>query len=313
MARALPKEWDVDLTFAINGAEGIDAIEAGKADILFLDLNMPVMDGYEVLETIRKQDLQTMAIVVSGDIQPHAQERVMNLGALDFVKKPVSKEKITEIFSRYGISVKEGSNKEREFEFDINIRDSYQEIANVAMGQAADLLARLLDVFVVLPIPNVNILEPSELQMALESTTDTDSISAICQGYIGSKIAGEALLIFNDSDFSDIAKLMKYEGTVDKSVELELLMDMANILIGACLKGVADQLNVNFSQGHPIILGQHCKVSDLIKVNTSRWKKTLTIEISYTIENYDISCDLLLLFTEDSIETLKERASLFFE
>ena len=37
-------------------------------------------------------------------------------------------------------------------------RDCYQEITNVAMGQAADRLARLLDVYVVLPIPNVNVI-----------------------------------------------------------------------------------------------------------------------------------------------------------
>ena len=42
------------------------------------------------------------------------------------------------------------------------LRDVYQEVTNVAMGQAADSLARLLDVFVVLPIPNVNILEAGE-------------------------------------------------------------------------------------------------------------------------------------------------------
>lgn len=58
MARTLPKEWDVDITFANNGAEGIDAIRAGKGEVVFLDLNMPVMDGYEVLETIQKRICQ---------------------------------------------------------------------------------------------------------------------------------------------------------------------------------------------------------------------------------------------------------------
>jgi len=58
MARALPKGWDVDVSFAGNGAEALDAIKAGKADILFLDLNMPVMDGYEALAAIRSQDLR---------------------------------------------------------------------------------------------------------------------------------------------------------------------------------------------------------------------------------------------------------------
>jgi len=58
-----------------------------------------------------------------------------------------------------------------------------------------------------------------------------------------------------------------------------------------------------------MVLGQHVQVGDLIKTNETRWKQTLAIEITYEIENYDITCDLLLLFTEDSIDNLNRRLS----
>ncbi len=80
--RALPSGWDVDLTFCENGREAVAAIEAGKGDILLLDLTMPVMDGFEVLTYIRKNDLPTLPIVISGDIQPESHKRVMALGAV---------------------------------------------------------------------------------------------------------------------------------------------------------------------------------------------------------------------------------------
>ncbi len=193
------------------------------------------------------------------------------------------------------------------------LRDVYQEVTNVAMGQAADSLARLLDVFVVLPIPNVNILEAGELQMALQSASDNESVSAVCQGFIGKGVAGEALLIFNDSSFHDIAKLMKYEGEIDDAVQLELEMDIASILIGAFLNGLAEQLDMSFSQGHPVVLGQHCDISDLISANSTRWNKVLTLEINYTIKDHNINCDLLLLFSDDSIDRLNEIASYLLE
>ena len=34
-------------------------------------------------------------------------------------------------------------------------------------------------------------------------------------------------------------------------------MDVSNILIGACLNGLSEQLNVAFSHTHPVLLGQH--------------------------------------------------------
>ncbi|GLX77261.1 transcriptional regulator [Thalassotalea insulae] len=339
VAKSLPEGWDVDISFATNGVEAIELIKAGKGDVLLLDLNMPEMDGYQVLEEIVKQDLPTMVIVISGDIQPEAHQRVTGMGALDFIKKPVNKDKLTEILRIYGIFAPEdevimpvfntaieekialepltapiapaeevNQNKSEVPELLApDLRDCYQEIANVAMGQAGDLLARLLNVFVVLPIPNVNLIEVSELSMALSDVEEHESTSGICQGFIGAGISGEALLILNDSSFNDIANLMNYQLEVDERAELELLMDMANVLIGACLKGVSEQLDMTFSQGHPVVLGQHRKISELIASNSKKWKRTLAIEISYSIENYPIKCDLLLLFTEDSMKTLNNK------
>ena len=312
MARALPEGWDAEVTFAKDGSEGLAALKAGKGDIMFLDLNMPVMDGYQLLEALQSTDLNPMIIVVSGDIQPEAHKRVIDLGAKEFIKKPIDKETVAELLDKYDLEIQH-SGRLRAAEIEVDVRDGCQEIANVAMGRAADLLARLLDVFVVMPIPNVNMIETTELRMALNQIGEGEAVSAVCQGFIGAGIAGEALLMFNESSFTDIASLMKFQGDIDETVELELLMDVASILIGACLKGIADQLDINFSQGHPIVLGHHVHVGDLIKRNADRWRKTLAIEMSYRFENQDINCDLLLLFTEDSMESLNTFVSYLSE
>lgn len=309
MARSLPDNWDVDITFARDGFEGLRAINNTRAEIMFLDLNMPEMDGYEVLRAIREMDLPTMVIVVSGDIQPEAYQRVVKLGALDFIKKPVESGQIEELLKKYGIPVARKAEA-TQIDIEVDIIDGCKEVANVAMGRAADLLARLLKVFVILPVPNVSMLEASELRMALSQISDTnDSISALCQGFVGPGIAGEALLIFNETSFTDIAELMHCKGDINEAMQMELLMDISNILIGACLKGVADQLDVTFSQSHPVILGRHVKMKDVFQQEGKQWQKTLAIEIPYKIENRKINCDLLLLFTEDSIKALSDRIS----
>ncbi|MDX1334805.1 MAG: response regulator [Gammaproteobacteria bacterium] len=307
MARALPAGWDVDVSFAENGAEGLEVIRSGKGEIVFLDLNMPVMDGYEVLQTIRSEDLPAMVIVVSGDIQPEAHERVTKLGAMAFVKKPVDAEELGTVLRQFGIELEVAAEPVvKQVDFGVNQFDCYQEVANVAMGQAVDQLARLLKTFVHMPIPKVSSIERGDLRMALEQVDDDDTVSAVCQGFIGSNIAGEALLIFNETSYTDLAELMHYEGDLDESRQLELLMDMACVLIGAFLNGMSEQLDVGFSQGHPVVLGQHVKVRELLGESASNWTTALSIEMGYTIEGRNIQCDLLLLFTEDSTRRLNE-------
>ncbi|MGY6036748.1 response regulator [Aeromonas sp. AE23HZ002T15] len=319
LARALPTPWQITLHQAANGLEGVEQILMGHGDLVFLDLTMPEMDGYGVLETLKREGLRNKVIVVSGDIQPEAHARVMALGALDFIKKPAAPEMLRELLERHGLwqadtaptpaVVTSTANPHAiaPIQFTPELRDVYQELANVAMGQAANLLAQLLDAFVVLPIPNVNVLEVSELHMALSAAAESDTLSAVCQGFIGAGIAGEALILFHDASFQDLARLMNHQGALDHGAELELLMDTANVLIGAFLRGYANQLDTPFSQGHPVVLGQHRPIQDLIQTNQSRWRRTLAIEINYRIQGYAVQCDLLLLFTEDSIATMNHK------
>jgi chemotaxis protein CheY-P-specific phosphatase CheC len=325
MARSLPADWQEKISFAGHGQEAMEVLKRQPIDLLFLDLNMPILDGYEVLHAIKEQGIPVKVVVVSGDVQPEAHERVMSYGALDFIRKPVSAEKLSEVLQHFTAAHTEQDSQKvleralnanmlsNNFALDPILRDVFQELTNVAMGQAGDLLARLLKVFVKLPIPNVNVIEVSELHMAIASVEQKETTSAVCQGFIGGGVSGEALLILNDSSFVDIAKLMKYEGRINAKTELELLMDIGNILIGSVLKGLAEQIDMSFSQGHPVVLGQHAPVSEMIKANAGRWKRTLAIEISYGIENYNINCDLLLLFTEDSIKTLNYKVQFLLE
>jgi two-component system, chemotaxis family, chemotaxis protein CheY len=104
MIRALPKSMDAEISQAANGEEALEIIKQGKAEITFLDLTMPVMDGFTALEHIQKEDLPTFVIVVSGDIQPESEARVKKLGAMEFVKKPVSTEKIEEVMKMFGFA-----------------------------------------------------------------------------------------------------------------------------------------------------------------------------------------------------------------
>jgi chemotaxis protein CheY-P-specific phosphatase CheC/ActR/RegA family two-component response regulator len=320
MARSIPDGWDVDISFAEHGEQALELIKEGKGDVLFLDLNMPVMDGYETMQAIREQDLPTLVIVVSGDVQAEARNRMVTMGALDFIRKPIDNEKLTTILSQYGVYTGEPESTQRAAEASPVATgsivpnktedriDAYRELVNVAMGRAGESLAELFGEFIELPIPNVNILETNELHMAIAEVQRNTQLSAVSKGFISAGISGEALVLFNDSNFSSMVELLGYDAEeVTEQLELEALMDVSNILIGACLNALSEQLNVKFSHNHPIILGRHCDLDALLKTSISRWSKVMAIEIGYSIKKHDIQFDLLLLIPNNAMENVYTR------
>lgn len=83
---------------AENGAVALEIFKKESPRVVFLDLTMPVMDGYEALVEIMKIDSDAQVIVVSADIQPKAKEKVLNSGAKNMCPKPINDEKMQNIF-----------------------------------------------------------------------------------------------------------------------------------------------------------------------------------------------------------------------
>ena len=98
--KSIPESIKEDATIleASNGLEALELYKANRVDVMFLDLTMPVMSGYEALEEIMKFDSNATIVVISADIQPQAVERTKTLGAKDFVSKPIDETKMKMIF-----------------------------------------------------------------------------------------------------------------------------------------------------------------------------------------------------------------------
>ncbi|MEL7471925.1 MAG: diguanylate cyclase [Planctomycetota bacterium] len=80
----------LELCFASTGSAGIDSARDRSPAIILLDLDMPGMDGFEVLRFL-KDSAQTMdvpVIVLSGLQSPHDKVAAFDLGAIDYITKP---------------------------------------------------------------------------------------------------------------------------------------------------------------------------------------------------------------------------------
>ncbi len=76
---------------AANGEEALVQMQEEKPDLVFLDILMPVMDGFQVLEAARKQEewADVRIVVLSALDSNRDIVRAFNLGANDFITKPI--------------------------------------------------------------------------------------------------------------------------------------------------------------------------------------------------------------------------------
>ena len=101
--RSLPESWHDNLQTATNGVEALTILRASNIDILFLDLTMPGIDGVGVLQGIQKLNIECSVFVISADIQPEMQSKVLALGAKAFLQKPIKAERLTQELQQHGL------------------------------------------------------------------------------------------------------------------------------------------------------------------------------------------------------------------
>jgi two-component system, chemotaxis family, chemotaxis protein CheY len=94
----LRAEGGLDFTHAASGLEAIEELSLRGADLMVLDLNMPDIGGYEVIEFVRAQDrlrlLPILVLTTRGDESSRA--RALELGASLFMTKPFAPEAIVD-------------------------------------------------------------------------------------------------------------------------------------------------------------------------------------------------------------------------
>ncbi len=74
---------------ASNGHEGIEICDKEKQDLVITDLNLPGMDGIEIMHSVKRLSPETEVILVTGDGEYDTAIQALREGALDYLKKPV--------------------------------------------------------------------------------------------------------------------------------------------------------------------------------------------------------------------------------
>ena len=88
VADGMLQNWNAKVDVAENGVFAIEKMKQNKYDIVLMDIQMPVMDGYTATQEIRKFDTITPIIALTASISIDIQEKASHVGMNGFVTKP---------------------------------------------------------------------------------------------------------------------------------------------------------------------------------------------------------------------------------
>lgn len=95
---------------ASSGQEALDAFEPGKYQCIFLDIQMPEMDGYEVCKRMREEEggnSHTTIIALTANAMPEDRQICLDAGMDDYIPKPIHGDTLENMLAKHFGAAKE--------------------------------------------------------------------------------------------------------------------------------------------------------------------------------------------------------------
>lgn len=85
---------------AVNGKEAIEYLSANRVDVVFTDINMPIVDGLELMKYLSAEHPETIVVVISGYNDFEYAQKAIRFGVKEYLLKPIVKEELAAILKR---------------------------------------------------------------------------------------------------------------------------------------------------------------------------------------------------------------------
>jgi len=191
-------------------------------------------------------------------------------------------------------------------------KEILQEVMNIAFGKASADLADIIDIYVALSVPNILIMPASKVKNYIENEVkDYGIIDIVKQQYWG-EFKGIAFLIFSSGAGKKLISLfqknenLSFDSEPIDAMEKETLVEVGNILIGACVGKLAELLGDILTYSPPVAMIEQ-KPADSISKNTFDLNCTaIILKTVFRFENEDVCGNLFLTTSNKSIHWLKK-------
>ena len=174
-------------------------------------------------------------------------------------------------------------------------RDALQELMNISMGQAANSLAHLIETKIGISIPNITAVTPEQLSEMVRHNQEPHSPR---QSFMGD-IHGEVMSILSQSGLAEVAELMEYEQPLSDADIKETILELCNILAGACLSGLSEQLELTTNLQMPTLFQP-----EKHDFNQLGWQHSLVMEVKFDIQISSFTMRVVFCLDDASLHKL---------
>ena len=210
----------------------------------------------------------------------------------------------------------EGQNKDS---LSLNEIDILQEIINITFGWAAANLGEILNIYVILSVPEIKLLPIHTLPEYLaEQVMGLESLSVVEQSFLG-RFMGYAYLVFPSGAEREMLAMMNQgdentsESSSQSSLESETLLEIGNILIGACVGKVAELLHDVVTYSPPRV---HLHKSSNKAISSHLFEPgntAILMKTVFSFEERDVNGFMFLITNDGSLNWLKTALNAFVE
>jgi chemotaxis protein CheC len=192
-------------------------------------------------------------------------------------------------------------------------RDALQEVVNIGMGTAGAALAKVLGAFVELAVPRIDFVDRRRAALLFSTGAWSENeIETIRQPFFGG-IVGESLMMFDGAEPAHLAGVAGIVGMPSPEEQQELLLDLANVVIGACVLGIAEPLDEVVSFSPPSRLGGRPDASAFVAEGSGQWREALVVSVDFKLEERRFRSGVLVFLTESSLERIDHALDRFLD
>ncbi len=179
--------------------------------------------------------------------------------------------------------------------------DFLKESLNISMGKAANKLAELIGLHVTLSVPQIMLASPEQLNRQLSYE---EAFHYTQQSFFG-ELSGEVITLLGKEGGTLLAREMcslEDEIQLQDSDLIDCMLDVSNILSGASLRGLCQQVEMNTRIQPPVIL-----IPSRTPLPMDKWDQSLMLQVSFLIEAVKFESETIICFADNGLVQLLSR------